>query len=239
MSETRRLALVTGANRGLGLAIARGLGRSGLRVLLGSRAEADGEAAARSLVDEGIEASSVTLDVDDDASVTAAVAHANDRFGGVDVLVNNAGVFLDPFDMRASSVLTVPPSTFRASFETHFYGPLRLCQAVVPGMIARRYGRVVNVSSIFAQASVSERGFPAYRSSKAALNSLTRLLAAECSAANVLVNAGCPGRVRTRMGGPDAPLSPEEGADTIVWLATLGDDGPRGGFFRERKPLAW
>jgi NAD(P)-dependent dehydrogenase (short-subunit alcohol dehydrogenase family) len=125
------------------------------------------------------------------------------------------------------------------TLETNVYGPLRLAQAAIPFMRAQRYGRVVNVSSEMGQLSDMGQGSPAYRLSKTALNSVTAMLAASTRGENILVNCCCPGWVRTDMGGPEASLTAEQGADTPVWLATLPDGGPTGGFFQSRRAIAW
>jgi NAD(P)-dependent dehydrogenase (short-subunit alcohol dehydrogenase family) len=154
----------------------------------------------------------------------------------IDILVNNAGILVD---RRGASVLDVPVETMRATFETNSYAPLQISQALVPLMRERGYGRIVNVSSGLGQLESIGDGTPAYRASKAALNVLTLMLAAATKGSGILVNSMCPGWVRTDMGGANATRSVEKGAETAVWLATLPDDGPTGGFFRDRKPIAW
>jgi NAD(P)-dependent dehydrogenase (short-subunit alcohol dehydrogenase family) len=238
MSASQRIALVTGANRGIGLEVARGLGRQGLTVVVGSRSPASGEEAASTLVAEGLSAVGEPLDVSDEESVARAVSAVLARFGRLDVLVNNAGVLLDGAD-RASAV---SPEKIRATFDTNVVGAWLLCQAVIPAMRRQGYGRIVNLSSdmgSLGEVRASDGSWPAYRLSKTALNALTLLLAAELRGDNVLVNAASPGWVRTRMGGGSAPRSVEHGADTPVWLATLPDGGPSGGLFRDRQPLDW
>jgi NAD(P)-dependent dehydrogenase (short-subunit alcohol dehydrogenase family) len=226
-----RTALVTGANRGLGLETARRLGLDGYRVVLGARDAATGEAAAETLRAQGIEATSLELDVTaPDAAALAAVE--------ADVLVNNAGIIPES-GLASRSVFDVPPDVVLRGFENNTLGAYRVAQAVVPGMRERGFGRVVNVSSGMGQLSDMNGGSPAYRLSKTALNALTRILADELRGANVLVNSVCPGWVRTDMGGPHARLSVEDGADTIVWAATLPDGGPSGGFFRKREAIPW
>ena len=235
----RRVALVSGANRGIGLEVVRQLAKLGMTAVLGSRDRKKGAAAEAKLVSEGIEAPLVALDVTDAKSVASAVAHVQARFGRIDVLVNNAGIALDGSRSPVSSVLEVSPEVVARTLDANTLGPLRLVQAVVPLMQAQGYGRIVNVSSGLGQISAMDGSWPGYRMSKAALNALTRIVAAEVGSPNIKVNCMSPGWVRTDMGGQSAPRSVAEGADTIVWLATLPDDGPSGLFFEDRKPIAW
>jgi NAD(P)-dependent dehydrogenase (short-subunit alcohol dehydrogenase family) len=227
-----RTALITGANRGIGRAVATALAATGLRVIIGSRSLSDGEAAAVELASGGAPARALQLDVADRASIDAAVAALARDGIDVDVLINNAGLYA-----RGGS-FEVPMPAVRESMEVHLFGPLALCRALVPAMVARGYGRVVNVSSGYGAFSRGLGPDTAYAISKAALNALTLKLAGEVRG-DVKVNAACPGWVRTRMGGPGATSSVEEGADTIVWLATLPADGPNGGFFRHRRAVPW
>jgi NAD(P)-dependent dehydrogenase (short-subunit alcohol dehydrogenase family) len=235
-----RVAFVTGANRGIGLEIVHQLAHRGMTAVLGSRSMEKGEVAAAVLAARGTAVPPpVALDVTDAASIRAAVAEVVDRHGRIDVLINNAGILKEGFSPEDSSVFDAPADLVMLTYLTNTVGPLRLIQAVVPAMRERGYGRVVNVSSGAGQLADMQSGFPAYRMSKAALNALTRLTAAEIGPGDVKVNAMCPGWVRTDMGGPNATRSVEQGADTAVWLATLPADGPSGGFFRDRKPIAW
>jgi NAD(P)-dependent dehydrogenase (short-subunit alcohol dehydrogenase family) len=227
----KRIAVVTGANRGIGFEICRQLAKAGMHVVLAARDEAKGKAAAKK---RGVE--SRKLDVNSDASVKAFARWLADTHGRCDVLVNNAGVLLDP---RSTRVLDSKIETYRDTLETNLLGPLRMIQAIVPIMKKRGYGRIVNMSSGQGQLSDMGVGTPAYRVSKTALNALTRTTAADLQGSGILINAMCPGWVRTDMGGDSAPRSVEQGADTAVWLATLPDNGPSGGYFRDRKPLAW
>jgi len=236
VADATRIALVTGGNRGIGFEICRQLARHGLSVVLTARDASKGKAAAKGLQDEGLAVEFHRLDVTSCRSIRACVAAVAGRRGRIDVLVNNAGVMIDP---RGSRFLDSKLDTYRDTLETNLYGPLQLAQAVVPLMKASRYGRIVNVSSGQGQLSEMGAGTPAYRISKTALNALTRIVAAEFHGSNILVNSMCPGWVRTAMGGDGAPLTPEQGADTALWLATLPDDGPTGGFFRDRQPIAW
>ena len=233
----RRVAVVTGTNRGIGFEIARQLARQpGIRVVLTARDEAKGSLAAKKLRDDGLEVDSLPLDVTSEDSVKRLAAGLEKKYGHCDVLVNNAGVMLDP---RGSRVLDSRLETWRETLDTNLIGPLLLIQTLAPIMTRNRYGRVVNMSSGQGQLSDMGVGTPAYRVSKTALNALTRTLAAELKGSGVLVNAMCPGWVKTDMGGAGAPRTVEQGADTAVWLATLPDDGPSGGFFRDRKPIPW
>jgi len=238
MAETR-IALVSGANRGIGLEIVHQLAREGLITVLGSRDPEKGRLAAATLASEGLEPPVVALDVTQPDSIRAAVAEVMDLFGRIDVLVNNAGVLKEGFTPEESSVFDVDPDLVMLTYLTNAVGPLRLIQAVAPSMRERGYGRIVNLSSGAGQLAEMGSGFPAYRMSKAALNALTRLTAAELGPGDIKINAMCPGWVRTAMGGPNATRTVEKGAETAVWLAMLPEDGPTGGFFRDMKPIPW
>ena len=234
-----RVALISGANRGIGLEIARQLARKGVFVVIGARDLEKGAAAAQSIVDDGYRAEAVKLDVTDGQSIVAAVEDLAKRHGRIDILVNNAAILIDGPGGFLSSVFELKADTARQTFETNVLGPLRLIQAVVPVMQQNNYGRIVNLSSGAGQLSDMRSGFPAYRMSKSALNALTRITASELSSTNIKVNAVCPGWVRTDMGGAEAERPVEIGAETPVWLATLPENGPSGGFFRDQRAIAW
>ena len=239
MAETRT-ALVTGGNRGIGLEIARQLARQGILTAIGSRDITKGEEAAAQLIAEGLEPAVVELDVTSADSVRDAVDKTRHLFGRIDILVNNAGILLERSrDGTAGNVVQVPIDKVFECFDVNTVGPLRLIQAVLPGMLDEGYGRIVNLSSGLGQLSEMSGGHTAYRLSKAALNALTRTTAADIGQGNIKVNTMCPGWVQTDMGGEDATRSVSEGAETAVWLATLAEDGPTGGFFRDKKQIAW
>ena len=235
MQRDTRVAVVTGANRGMGLEACRQLAQLGYHVVLTSRDQRRGEQATQSLVRQGLSVTYHALEVTDSVSVKQLQQTLETRFGRADVLINNAAVYPD----EGRSVLEVELELVHATLETNFFGPLALCQALVPGMIRRGYGRVVNVSSGGGQLATMGDFAPSYAVSKAALNALTRMVADAAREANVLVNSVDPGWVRTEMGGPGAPRSIKQGVETIVWLATLPDGGPTGGFFHDRKPIPW
>jgi len=221
---------VTGGNRGIGLEVCRQLAATGLRVILTARDPGRAEAAARDLRKDGLDVAAETLDVTDEASIRALSQRIE-----VDVLVNNAAIIV----REGATMIGTAIDDLRTTFETNVFGAVAVALAFVPGMVARRYGRIVNVSSGAGQLSTMTTYAPAYSMSKAALNAFTRLLAEDTRRNGVLVNSVDPGWVRTRMGGSSAPRSVEQGADTIVWLATLPAKGPTGGFFRDKRQIDW
>ena len=230
-----RVALVTGATRGLGLETSRQLLAKGLTVVLTGRDDDALQRAARSLGQDGGRAMTAAMDVTDVGAIERARKFVEQRFGRVDVLVNNAAVLL----FEDEDALSIPAEAYRRTFDTNVFGIIEVCRVFAPAMARAGYGRIVNVSSGAGQLATMSTYAPAYSMSKAALNAFTRILAHSYRASGVLVNAADPGWVRTDMGGPSAPRSPQEGADTIVWLATLPDDGPSGGFFRDRHAIEW
>jgi len=226
-----KVALVTGGNRGIGLETARELAELGFTVLIGVRDLAKGEAAAKRL---GGKVEAIELDVAAPEAAALAAAEVARRFGRLDVLVNNAAIHYDP----SARALEPDWTVIREAFETNVFGAWRVAVAFAPLLSASGHGRLVNVSSEGGSLASMGAGAPAYSTSKATLNALTRILAAELRGAGVLVNSICPGWVATDMGGPGGrPVA--QGAAGIVWAATLSDDGPTGGFFRDGKRLPW
>ena len=225
------VAVVTGANRGVGFEICRQLAERGFAVVLGARDEVKGEQAADELGDA---VAARLLDVADQASVNAAAAWVTERYGRCDALVNNAAIDFD-IDARASSG---DLGRIKQAMEINLFGAWRTCLALVPLLRQSSHGRIVNVSSGTASLETMGAGRPGYHVTKAALNAFTRTLADELRAEGVLVNAISPGWTATDMGGSGGrPVA--EGAASIVWGVTLPDDGPTGGFFQDGEPLPW
>ena len=225
------LAIVTGANRGIGFEVCRQLAARGFTIVLGARDAEKGRVAAAKLSNAVV---AVELDVASPDHPVRVVREITQQYGRIDVLVNNAGVHYDSDETS----LTADWRVVREAFEVNVFGAWRMAQAVAPLMRAARRGRIVNVSSQAGSLASMRGGTPAYSTSKAALNALTRVLAGDLAGTGVLVNAVCPGWVATGMGGAGGrPVA--DGAAGIIWAATLPDDGPTGGFFRDGKPLPW
>jgi NAD(P)-dependent dehydrogenase (short-subunit alcohol dehydrogenase family) len=223
------VALVTGASRGIGFEVARQLAERGYRIVVTSRTKSAAEEAARKIK----RAVPHELEVSEAASIRELAAFLKREVGRIDALVNNAAVLRG----EGESILSTPADAFVETWRTNALGPLLLTQAVAPLLARSDAPRVVNVSSGAGQISSMTTYAPAYSISKATLNAITVMLAAAMPDAKV--NCVDPGWVRTDMGGPSAPRSVEQGADTIVWLATLPKSGPTGGYFRDRKRIAW
>jgi NAD(P)-dependent dehydrogenase (short-subunit alcohol dehydrogenase family) len=229
-----RVALVTGANRGIGLEVCRQLAQRGYVAVLGARDPERGERAAAELREQGLDVRACQLDVSEPASVEAAAGWMQDELGRVDAVVNNAAILYDTWQRGVDADL----DQVRAALDTNLLGAWRVVQALLGLLRQSPAGRIVNVSSGAGALNDMGGGTPAYRTSKAALNALTRILAAELRADRILVNAICPGWVATDMGGAGGrPVA--EGAAGIVWAVELPDDGPSGGFFRDGGALAW
>lgn len=231
----RRIALVTGGNRGIGLEVCRQLANLGIRVILGSRDVAKGTAAASELKGDGLSVDARQLDVASVQSIRECVNWIRNDVGRLDILVNNAGVMLEDAGDDPLEELEI----IRDTMQTNVYGALLLSRLSIPIMKSRRYGRIVNLSSSMGALNEMGAGYVAYRLSKAGINVVTRVIAAESEGMGILVNSLDPGWVQTAMGGARAPRTVQQGADTITWLATLPDSGPTGLFFRDRKPIPW
>jgi NAD(P)-dependent dehydrogenase (short-subunit alcohol dehydrogenase family) len=245
MSEGK-VVLITGANKGLGLETGRQLGKLGYRVLLGSRDALKGEVAARQLRDDGVDARVLKLDVTKQSDIDAAAVQIESEFGKLDVLVNNAGVMIEKgWTKNTTSETTI--ENLRATFDANLFAVFAVTKAMLPLLMKSESGRIVNVSSILGSVSLqATKGSPtystklfAYNASKAALNILTISLAHELRHTKIKVNSAHPGWVKTDLGGSAAPMSVTDGAKTEVELATLGEDGPTGGFFHVGKSIAW
>ncbi len=241
-SDTK-VALVTGANRGIGKEIGRQLAAKGITVIVGARDRDQGMQACDALKAAGHAADFQLIDMAHANSIIEAVKQIKTTHARLDILVNNAGISID-FE---NDIFSLETEVLQNTLQTNALGPLALCQACIPLMKAQNYGRIVNVASTLGslaeivdpQSPYAQVAVPAYRLSKTLLNGITALVAKEVRPYNILVNSACPGWVRTAMGGEQAPLKVQEGADTPVWLATLADDGPTGGFFRERQSIPW
>jgi NAD(P)-dependent dehydrogenase (short-subunit alcohol dehydrogenase family) len=244
MANTK-IALITGANKGLGFEMARQLGQAGVTVVLAARDPKKGEAAAEKLRGEGLDAQFVKLDVTDEKDYAAAKSAIEKKYGKLDILINNAGISSGDLGGEKASLAT--QDTLHTIFETNFFAPVALTQALLPLLEKSDAGRIVNMSSILGSQTLhSDPKSPiydfkalSYDASKAALNSFTIHLAYELKDTKIKVNSAHPGWVKTDMGTDAAPMEIPEGAKTGVALALLGEDGPTGGFFHLGKPLPW
>jgi NAD(P)-dependent dehydrogenase (short-subunit alcohol dehydrogenase family) len=239
MEATKRIALITGATRGIGLETARQLGKQGYVILVGSRDVVSGDAAVTKLKAEGVDAQRVQLDVREMGQTYLAARWIDETFGKLDVLINNAGVGFD-FGIPTT---TVPLDIWRSTYDANVFGVVATTHALLPLLRKAEAGRIVNLSSIIGSHTFIAEGNggagAAYCSSKAALNMYTQHLAQELKDTKIKVNAAHPGWVQTDMGGKNAPMDIETGAKTSVRLATLDANGPSGGFFHLEESLAW
>ena len=241
---SNRVALITGANKGIGLETARQLGKQGITVLIGARDLAKGKAAADKLKGEGVDAKAIEIDVTSEKSIAAAAAQVGKDFGKLDILINNAGVLQYGPDGAAS---TTTMAALRSTFDTNFFGLIAVTQAFLPLVKKSPAGRIVNLTSILGSIAehadpnsmIHQAKFTAYDSSKAAVNMFTNHLAHELKGTTVKVNAAHPGWVKTDMGGAEAQLEIPDGAKTTVQLATLGPEGPSGGYFHMGVHMRW
>ena len=234
MDTEKKIALVTGGNRGLGFETCLQLAQLGLTVILSARDITKGEVAVKHLLDKGLDAVFYQLDVSDQSHIDRVAHLVEQQFGRLDVLVNNAAILYDTWQNAVDADLDV----VNQAIITNLFGPWRLSQICIPIMKRNKYGRIVNVSSGGGSLCYMTGGTPAYSVSKAALNALTRILAAELQGTGILVNAIDPGWVATDMGSHGGrPV--EDGVRGIVWASTLRDNGPSGGFFFDGKPVPW
>ena len=240
MAHENKVALITGANKGLGLETARQLGKQGITVVLSARDASKGDPAVAQLKSEGIDAHFVPLEVTDAVQVAALAQYFEDTFGRLDILINNAGIMIDMQE-------PLTPETFRKTYEVNVIAPFAITEALLPLLKAAPAGRIVNQSSILGSLTINslpdtiktEWLAPAYNSSKAALNMLTVIQARQLAGTTVKINAAHPGWVKTELGGEGADLEVEEGAKTAVELALIDEDGPNGKYFHLGKELPW
>ena len=245
MSTEKKIAFITGGNRGLGLETARQLAKTGAEVVIGSRDKKQGETVAEKLRAEGIKVDAIRFDITQLADYKAAYDYFDKKYGKLDILINNAGISRE--GLGSNSTSTVSPSVLREIFETNFFGQVELTQTLLPLIKKAPEGRIVNLSSILGSLTLhATPGSPiydfkslAYDSSKAALNQFTTHLAHDLKGTRIKVNSAHPGWVKTDMGTDAAPMEIQDGAKTSVQLATLGTDGPTGGFFHMGESLPW
>jgi NAD(P)-dependent dehydrogenase (short-subunit alcohol dehydrogenase family) len=242
--STKKIALITGANKGIGLETARQLAKQGVTVLAGARDKAKADAAAAELSKEGLDVHGIVIDVNDEGSIQKAVAKIEREYGHLDILVNNAGVMLDDQKKKPSEQSL---EVWRATFETNLFGLVATTQALLPLLRKSAAGRIVNLSSILGSITlhatpgspIYDSKLPAYDVSKSAVNAYTVHLAWELKDTPIKVNAAHPGWVKTEMGGEGANMEIQDGAKTSVALATLGPDGPNGGYLHMGETLPW
>ncbi len=236
-SKQPKIAVITGALKGLGLQTAKELSEKGYVTVLSARSGANAPEILGNLKKPGNEVHFELLDIAQTASIESFTNRVLEKFGRVDVLVNNAGIFIDGSEPTLS--LAEISEKILETFTTNTLGAYLLSRKLIPLMLKNGFGRIVNVSSGMGQLSEMDGGYPAYRLSKTALNAVTASLASETKGKGILINSVCPGWVKTDMGGENAERSVEKGAETIVWAATLPDNGPTGRFFRDKERLDW
>ncbi|MGC9930931.1 SDR family oxidoreductase [Priestia aryabhattai] len=235
MKKHTKVVLVTGGNRGIGYELVRQLAMDGFKVILTSRNSESGHKAVQKLKDSHLDVSFLTMDINNQTSIRQAAATVNEQYGRLDVLINNAGIYLD----KNQTLVNMDPSVLEKTLTTNFFGAYHVIRSFMPLMEQQAYGRIINVSSEYgAMSEMSSPGVGAYKLSKFILNGLTQLMAAE-SNNDIKINAVDPGWVSSDMGGPSAPRTPEQAARSILWLATIGPEGPSGGFFKDGKQIDW
>ena len=235
MSKDTKVALVTGGNRGIGYELVKQLALEGFKVILTSRDPIIGHKIAKKLKKSDLDVSFLVMDVNNQESILQAAITVNERYGRLDVLINNAGVYLD----EDKKLMAMGPSILEQTMETNFFGVYHVIRSFIPIMEKQGYGRIINVSSEYGGMSqLSYPGVGAYKLSKLALNGLTQLLAREVKG-DIKINAVDPGWVSSEMGGPSAPTTPKQAAESFLWLTTIGSEGPSGKFFRGGKLIDW
>ncbi|HDX9669157.1 TPA: SDR family oxidoreductase [Bacillus cereus] len=235
MLKDIKVALVTGGSRGIGYELVKQLALHGYKVILTSRDPKMGQDALQKLNELNLDVSLLVMDVDDQKSIHQAATTVEEEYGRLDVLINNAGVYLDQND----HLLDMDPSVLERTMNTNFFGVYHVIRCFIPLMEKKGYGRIINVSSEYgAMDAISAQGVGAYKLSKFSLNGLTQLIAAEIKG-DIKINAVDPGWVSSDMGGPSAPRTPKQAAESIIWLAKIGPEGPSGRFFRDGKQVSW
>ncbi|GMG75228.1 MULTISPECIES: SDR family oxidoreductase [Priestia] len=235
MEKHTKVALVTGGNRGIGYELVRQLAMKGFKVILTSRNSETGHKAVQKLKDSHLDVSFLTMDINNQTSIGQAAAKVSEQYGKLDVLINNAGIYLD----KNQKLVNLDPSVLEKTLETNFFGAYHVIRSFMPLMEQQAYGRIINVSSEYgAMSEMSSSGVGAYKLSKLILNGLTQLIAVE-STKDIKINAVDPGWVSSDMGGPSAPRTPQQAARSILWLATIGPEGPSGFFFKDGKQIDW
>ncbi|XJZ27510.1 SDR family NAD(P)-dependent oxidoreductase [Bacillota bacterium Lsc_1132] len=235
MVKDIKVALVTGGNRGIGYELVKQLSLKGFKSILACRDPEKGHKAVQKLKESNLDVSFVAMDVDDQESICQAAVTVNELYGRLDVLINNAGVYLE----ENKTLVAMDPSILERTMATNFFGAYYCLRSFIPLMEKQGYGRIINVSSEYgALSEMSCPGVGVYKLSKFALNGLTQLVAAEIKG-DIKINAADPGWVSSDMGGPSAPRTPKQAAESILWLATIGSEGPNGGFFRDGKRIDW
>lgn len=247
MATEKKIALITGANKGLGLETARQLGKQGITVLIGARDAGRGNTAVEELKKEGVDAHYIHLDLEDRSTFNEVKKSIESQYGKLDILVNNAGINAEKSEWGANTVAQTSPEDLRKTFDTNFFNLIELTQILLPLIEKAPAGRIVNLSSILGSLELhaspdspiyNMKGF-AYDASKTALNQFTVHLAHALKDTNVKVNSAHPGWVKTDLGTDAAPMHVNDGAKTSVWLATLPADGPNGGYFHMQDRLPW
>lgn len=231
-----KVVVVSGGNRGIGFGVVQAFAKLGYITIMGCRDLAQGKLLARALHEKGIEVTVIALDVTSQISVVKFRDAVLKLYGRIDVLINNAAIYLE----GDASFLEIDEEILQTTLNVNVVGAWRMCNAISPTMLQQQYGRIVNISSGWGAMSEMAGNAAAYRLSKASLNALTKIVAAEMAGkGDIQVNAVCPGWVRTLMGGANAPTSINEAAEAIVWAATQSSDGPNGDFFRNKKKISW